>query len=162
MNKTTFTQDLANKQLIVHRSFNASIKLVWKAFTDSSMLDQWWAPKPWRAETKSMDFREGGFWLYCMCGPEGEAHWGRTDYHKIVPLDYYEGVDVFCDESGNPNYDMPQSAIKATFIAKGGETEVRMVTQFPTVEQMEELIKMGVEQGLAMAFENLDGVLAAV
>jgi len=63
-NEASFEKDLKNKRLTVSRAFNAPLELVWKAWTESEILDQWWAPKPYRAETKSMDFRKGGMWAY--------------------------------------------------------------------------------------------------
>ncbi|MHB1279027.1 MAG: SRPBCC family protein, partial [Bacteroidia bacterium] len=79
-----FLVDKENKKIRVERSFNAPLDLVWAAWTEPEILDQWWAPKPWRAETKSMDFRVGGRWLYCMAGPEGERHWCLFDYKTII------------------------------------------------------------------------------
>ncbi len=64
--QTTISKDAANKKLIVVREFDAPLEQVWKAWTDSNILDKWWAPKPWKAKTKSMDFREGGTWLYSL------------------------------------------------------------------------------------------------
>ncbi|MFD2144274.1 SRPBCC domain-containing protein [Mucilaginibacter antarcticus] len=73
INPTEITEDLANKKLNVTRTFNAPIDQVWKAWTDDTLLDKWWAPRPWKAETKSMNFTEGGTWLYSMVGPEESA-----------------------------------------------------------------------------------------
>lgn len=39
--QTTMTKDAANKKIIVVREFEASPDEVWKAWTDSNMLDQW-------------------------------------------------------------------------------------------------------------------------
>ncbi len=58
-NKTAITKDMANKKIKVTRSFDATPEQVWSAWTDEEILDQWWAPKPWKAKTKSMDFHEG-------------------------------------------------------------------------------------------------------
>ena len=66
--QTTISKDAANKKLIVVREFDAPLEEVWKAWTEKDLLDQWWAPKPWKAKTKTMDFREGGIWLYSMVG----------------------------------------------------------------------------------------------
>ena len=60
-NKTHVIKDLKEKLILVSREFNAPIELVWRAFTESELLEEWWAPQPWRAETKSMNFKVGGF-----------------------------------------------------------------------------------------------------
>ena len=78
-NQTTITKDLANKKIIVTREFDAPIEDVWKAWTERNILDEWWAPKPWKARTKSMEFKPGGRWLYAMVGPNGEEHWVVLD-----------------------------------------------------------------------------------
>lgn len=83
--ETIFSKDVANKKLTVVREFDAPLEKVWKAWTESELLDQWWAPKPWKAITQSMDFREGGKWLYYMLGPDGSRHYCRADYKTIVP-----------------------------------------------------------------------------
>src|SRR5215203_3207031 len=101
--ETSITKDAANKKMIVVREFDAPVDQVWEAWTQKEILDQWWAPNPYKAVTKSMDFREDGFWLYCMQGPEGDRHWCRADYSKIVPRKEFECEDAFCDENGMPN-----------------------------------------------------------
>ena len=67
MNKSVLTKDPGGKKLQVVEEFDVPVAAVWEAWTTPELLDQWWAPKPWKAETKSMDFREGepGFtaWL---------------------------------------------------------------------------------------------------
>lgn len=112
MNKTilfNFTVDKANNQIKVERSFNAPVDLVWKAWTTAEILDQWWAPWPWRAQTKHMDFREGGYWLYAMVGPNYEKHWSRADFIKIKPQQFFSAMDGFCDENGTLNTSLPRN-----------------------------------------------------
>ena len=113
INQTRVTKDPAKNKLVVTRDFDAPVAQVWKAWTDSKILDQWWAPKPWKAETKSMDFRDGGNWIYAMKGPEGEAQWCRADFEKIVPQKSYTGTDAFCDEKGNINKQFVQVAMRS-------------------------------------------------
>ena len=50
-----FTVDKTTNTINVRREFDADTDLVWKAWTTSELLDQWWAPKPYRSLTKSMD-----------------------------------------------------------------------------------------------------------
>src|SRR5688572_18009557 len=107
-----FTVDKKNNKLLVEREFAAPLSNVWASFTQSELLDQWWAPKPWQARTKSMDFREGGFWLYAMVGPEGEEHWGRMDYKTINPQKSFSAQDSFVDPEGKINPDLPRANFK--------------------------------------------------
>jgi uncharacterized protein YndB with AHSA1/START domain len=94
---------------MLKRAFAADLNLVWDAWTKPELLDLWWAPQPYRTQTKSMDFREGGSWLYCMISPENEKHWCKADYQKIVPFKSFSGLDAFCDENGKLNVDFPRS-----------------------------------------------------
>ena len=55
-----FSVDKENNRVNVVREFSAPVGKVWAAWTQQELLDQWWAPRPWKARTKSMDFREGG------------------------------------------------------------------------------------------------------
>ena len=81
-----FVVDKENNKINVEREFDAPPDLVWSAWTESELLDQWWAPEPWKAETQSMNFTEGGYWHYAMVGPDGERHYGRADYKTIDPM----------------------------------------------------------------------------
>lgn len=51
--KTEIVTDLKKSTFQAVREFEANLSLVWKAWTEAEMLDQWWAPKPWKCETKS-------------------------------------------------------------------------------------------------------------
>jgi uncharacterized protein YndB with AHSA1/START domain len=73
--KTEITTDLHKATFEAKREFNADISLVWRAWTEPELRDQWWAPAPWICETKSMDFSEGGRWHYDM---EALFHYNLT------------------------------------------------------------------------------------
>lgn len=154
-----FLVDKENNTLTVNREFAAQPALVWAAYTQSELLDQWFAPKPWKAVTKHMDFREGGYWLYAMRGPEGEEHWGRMDYEKIEPITRYLGRDCFCDSEGNINEDLPRASWEATFSPLNEHTLVKTVVRYPSPAELETVINMGMKEGLSMAMEGLDEVL---
>lgn len=154
--KMNFIVDKDNNKLRVEREFDAELSLVWKAWTTSEILDQWWAPKPWKTETQYMDFREGGYWLYIMAGPKGEKHYCRNDYNKIVQYQYYKGIDSFCDENGKINESLPRASWENTFTDLDSKTLVVVETTYDSQEQLEMVLKMGMKEGLKMALENLD------
>lgn len=159
--QTVIQKDTVKKQLIITREFKAPVELVWRAWTEPEMLDEWWAPKPWKTETLKMDFREGGSWLYYMKGPEGEKHYCRADYTKITPYKNYQGFDAFCDEKGNVAKDMPITEWNVSFSSSPAGTCVLVENTFSELSDMEKTIEMGFEQGFTMAHDNLDEFLKA-
>ena len=154
------TKDAANNALHITREFAAPVAHVWRAWTESRLLDQWWAPKPWRAETKSMDFKEGGYWLYCMVGPEGERHWARVDYNRIVSGKSFDAIDSFCDQEGIKSPEMPSMKWKNVFSPNGNRTTVEVTIHFNTAADQQKIVEMGFESGFAAALNNLDELLA--
>lgn len=164
MNKAilfNFNVDKQHNQIKVARLFDAPRDLVWAAWTESDILDQWWAPKPWVAKTKSMDFKEGGHWHYAMVGPENETHWAKIDYIKINPEKYFSTFDGFSDAEGNPNTSMPRNKWENNFTDRGHETMVDIVLSFDSLEDLEKIIEMGFKEGFTAGLDNLDQYIAS-
>ncbi|HEU4718683.1 MAG TPA: SRPBCC domain-containing protein [Bacteroidia bacterium] len=159
--KTIFTKDLPGKKIFVTREFAAPLEMTWTAWTDKDILDKWWAPKPWKAETKEMDFREGGRWLYCMVGPNGERHWARADYMKIIPHKFFHGKDSFCDENGTVFPQPPGMDWDVEFGKTASGTKVTVEITFASEKDLATIIEMGFEQGFTMAHGNLDEYFVA-
>ncbi len=155
-----FEVDKDLNQIKVERSFNAPVDLVWTAWTEAEILDQWWAPKPWTAQTKSMDFTEGGYWLYAMVGPESEKHWARADYITIKPEQFFSALDGFCDEHGEINTSLPRNKWENSFEAKEDHTVVNCVLSFESLKDLEQIIAMGFKEGFTAGLENLDQYIA--
>ena len=156
-----FSVDKVNKEINISREFAAPIEKVWAAWTESDLLDQWWAPKPWKARTKSMDFKAGGHWLYAMVGPDGEEHWGRVDYEKIQPKKNFTALDGFSDSEGKLLPDFPQNHWDTHFKEKSNSTQVDIKLTFNSLSDLEKIIEMGFKEGFIAALENLDELLKA-
>lgn len=154
-----FFVDREKKTITVKREFPAELALVWDAYTKSDILDQWWAPKPWKAKTKKMDFREGGRWIYAMVGPEGQEHWSVVDYTSIQPRNKFTGRDAFSDADGNINKELPRSTWEVTFTDKGKATLVECLISYDDLEQLDTIIKMGFKEGMEIAMQGLDDLL---
>ena len=151
-----FSVNKENNTIHVTRDFAASRSLVWDAWTKPELLDLWWAPKPFRTQTKSMDFREGGMWHYAMISPENEVHWCKLDYQTIENQQSYSGLDGFCDEHGTLNEAFPRSQWNNVFSDNGENTTVNITIKYDTLEDLEKIISYGFKEGFSMAMENLD------
>jgi uncharacterized protein YndB with AHSA1/START domain len=160
--ETIYTKDLSNKKVMVVRDFDAPVSQVWQAWTNQQLLDEWWAPKPWKAKTKSMDFREGGTWLYSMVGPDGSESFCRADYHTIEVEKNFTASDSFCDEHGEPTNELPRMNWRNTFIPTNKGTRVEIEITFANIEDLEKIMEMGFKEGFAAAHGNLDELLLQV
>ena len=62
---------------------------------------------------------------------------------------------------GTPAQGMPTMRMRFTFEPHDGGTRMVTVTTFPSLEALEQLLGMGMEEGLRAAMGQIDGVLAA-
>lgn len=159
--EAVFSKDLQNRKITVVREFDAPLDLVWKAWTDAEILDEWWAPRPWKAVTKKMDFRSGGRWLYFMKGPDGSGTWCSVGFNSVQEGKSYSSQVAFCDEDGNINTQFPTMEWQNEFSEAGGVTTVRVEISFAKVADMQAIIGMGFEEGFKMGLGNLEEYLEA-
>jgi len=159
IHETAITKNKTDRKLNVTREFSAPVDKLWKAWTERSILDRWWAPRPWKAETKTLDFRTGGVWQYCMVGPNGERHWCLVDFEAVDPQRSFRGVSGFCDEHGTRNDLLPLMYWFVMFEASGPGSKLIVTITFDKAADMEKIVEMGFEKGFSMGLENLDEIL---
>lgn len=153
-----FIVDKENKTVTVKREFAANLDLVWEAWTNPEILDQWWAPKPYQSKTKLMDFKVGGRRFYAMVSPEGvEIGWNIQDYISINPKTNFKFLSAFSDKDENP--DLPGSDWDLNFSEQNGTTTVHISIYNESRERMEKMIEMGFKEGFTMGLNQLDELL---
>lgn len=156
MNNLEIVKDASGKKITITRHFNASPEQVWSAWTESELLDKWWAPHPYRAETRFMNFANGGHWLYAMVGPDNSRHYARADFSNIKPYTGFDAISLFSDENGNTTNDIPAMHWKNTFQPAENGTTVIAELSFDTTEGLEKILEMGFREGFTAALGNLD------
>lgn len=155
-----FTVDKPAKTVFITREFAADQSLVWDAFTKAELLDQWTAPVPWSARTKSMNFEVGGKRFYAMVSPEGHEMWSVQEYTSITPKTNFKMFNAFADADGNPQ--LPGSDWDYKFSEKNNVTTVFITIYNESLERMERMIEMGFEEGFKATIDNLSGLLEAL
>lgn len=152
-----FTVDKAAKTVYITREFDADLSLVWDAFTTAEILDQWVAPKPWKAKTKYMDFKVGGQRFYAMVSPEGQEFWAIQKYTSISPKTNFKMFNAFADK--DENLQLPGSDWDYTFTGQNGRTTVRITIFNESLARMEKMIAMGFKEGFTASMTNLENLL---
>jgi uncharacterized protein YndB with AHSA1/START domain len=133
---------------------------VWDAFTKTEILDQWVGPKPYRVQTKEMDFRVGGRWLYTMIGADiTPGRYSLAEFTDIQPKSSFTTRNTFSDENGNPLSD-GFSITTNSFKAGPDKTTVSISKKMSSLALLEQFAQQGFfKEGTAMGFLNLDELL---
>jgi len=155
-----FTVNKENHTVNIKREFNADRELVWEAWTNPEILDQWWAPKPLKSKTKLMDFKVGGRRFYSMILPEGQEHWGSERYTLIEPKTDLGWLASYTDKDENINEALPTSQWKLNFSEQNGTTKVSITIKHKTLADIEMNIQMGFKEGFTMGLNQLDNLLS--
>lgn len=155
-----FIVDVPKSTMTIVREFAAGRQTVWNCYTQSALLDQWFAPEPLTTKTAAMNFAPGGHWLYAMVDPEGTEYWGRTDYLTIDPVEAYTALDGFCDATGTLVPGMPRARWDVRFTAAGSQsTSVKTVVLYDSPSDLEQVMAMGMKDGMTSTLQRLDGLL---
>lgn len=141
--------------------FDAPLARVWQVWEDPRQLERWWGPPTWPATFDRHDLTPGGESRYHMTGPEGEISRG---WWKVVSVDApngFEFEDGFSDDTGEPTGDMAPIRGAVTLAETEGMTRMTLVSTFASVEQLDQLIAMGMQEGLTLAIGQIEDVLAS-
>ncbi len=150
---TRHLADCAGRSILIVRTLDAPIDLVWEAWTNPKHADQWWGPNGFTNQTHAHELKVGGVWRYTMVGPDGTAFPNRQEYlviEKPTRLVYKHGDDK--------NHEMFRASV--TFTPMEGKTRVSLYTMFPTKEARDTVVeKYGAIEGGKQHLANLGDYL---
>ena len=147
--------------MTVTAQFAAPVERVWAAYADARQLERFWGPPEWPATFERHDFRVGGRSEYVMNGPNGEQSRGFWEFVSVDAPRMFEVTDGFLGPDGQQVTGMPTMRIRFMFEPHDGGTRMVTVTTFPSLEALDQLLAMGMEEGMQAAMAQIDGVLAA-
>ena len=154
-------KDPENLTMVVTAEFNAPVERVWQLWADPRQLERWWGPPTYPATVVDHDLVPGGTVNYFMTGPEGDKSHG---YWRVIAVDAPHSLEVqdgFADDTGAPNPDLPTTTMRVALSEEGGVTQVVTTSTFPSQQAMEQLVNMGMEDGLRAAMAQMDAILDA-
>lgn len=140
--------------------FDAGVERVWQLFEDPRQLERWWGPPTDPATFYTHDFVPGGKAKYYMTGPAGEKAHGWWEFTSIEAPQQLEFNDGFADDDGNPTGELGISHATVNLEPLGERTRMTILSTFESEEQLEQIMAMGMEEGLKEAVGQIDGILA--
>jgi uncharacterized protein YndB with AHSA1/START domain len=161
MTVTAVRKDAQALTMTVEAEFDASPERVWQLWADPRQLERWWGPPTYPATFTKHDLAPGSRVEYHMTGPEGDQPRGYWDVLEVDPPRGLTFRDGFANDDGSPNTELPQNnaRIRIEEVA-AGRTRMSIETEFPSTEAMEQVLAMGMEQGLTEAVGQIDAILA--
>jgi uncharacterized protein YndB with AHSA1/START domain len=149
--------------LTVTSEFDASIERIWQVWADPRQLERWWGPPTYPATVVEHHLDAGGRVSYFMTGPEGDVHRGWWRIVSVDPPFSLVAEDGFADDGGEPRPDMPTLTFTVQLSESSpGKTTMVVATTFPSIEAMQQLEAMGMEEGSTLAAGQIDAILTAV
>jgi uncharacterized protein YndB with AHSA1/START domain len=161
MTVTAVRKDPQTLSMTLTAEFDATPERVWQLWADPRQLERWWGPPTYPATFTKHDLTPGSRSVYHMTGPEGDQPHGYWDIVSADPPRSLVINDGFADDTGEPDPSYPISGAEVTIEAIGaGRTRMIIDSTFPTVEAMEQMLAMGMEQGLTDAVGQIDALLS--
>jgi uncharacterized protein YndB with AHSA1/START domain len=90
--------------VVIERTFNAPVDLIWRMWTDPEHFRVWYGPNGASIPVAKMDVRVGGSRLVCMemQTPDGPMQmWFTGEYCEVVEHERLVYTESMSDENGN-------------------------------------------------------------
>jgi uncharacterized protein YndB with AHSA1/START domain len=162
MSITSLDTDYDNLALTGVLDFDAPVDKVWQLWADPRKLERWWGPPEYPATVEEHDLTPGGRVTYFMTGPDGQkyhGYWSITSVDAPKALELHDG---FAHGDGSPDEEMPVTFLTVRLAERpDGGTRVEMRSSFDSREQMDQLVAMGMVEGIRGAAGQMDALLAA-
>ncbi len=160
MTVTSITKDPQALTMTVVAELAAPPSRAWQLWADPRQLERWWGPPTWPATFVEHDLRPGGRFTYFMTGPNGEKAPGWWTILAVEEPWRLEAEDGFTGEDGEPDLTMPVTRMSVVLEEVDGGTRATILSTFADAAQMQQLLEMGMAEGMEGAMGQMDAILA--
>ena len=143
--------------LTLVRTLAAPRSVVWRCWTETDLLKQWFCPKPWTVPEADFDLRVGGRMNTVMAGPNGERFEGLGMWLAIEPMHKLVFTDAYT-EGFVPTAQSFMTGVVELADAPNGHTHMTWSARHATAEAKAKHLEMGWEAGWNAATDQLDAL----
>jgi uncharacterized protein YndB with AHSA1/START domain len=155
-------KDTERLTMTMTAEYDVTAERAWQLWNDPRQLERWWGPPTYPATFVDHDLRPGARVTYFMTGPTGDQPRGFWDVVEVAPPRRLVVKDGFADDTWTPIDAMPAGLMVLDIVDREGGGVVMTVTStFASLEAMEQLLAMGMEEGMLQAMGQIDAILAA-
>ena len=150
--RRTTVERTSDREVVVTRSFDAPVRLVYAAWSRADLFAKWWVPRSMGMTLRSceMDVRTGGTYRLVFGEEPAQTMAFFGTYLDVVP----EQRIVWTNEEGGE----AGSVTTATFEERDGRTHLVLTERYPTKEALDEA-GTGAQDAMHETFGQLDDLL---
>jgi uncharacterized protein YndB with AHSA1/START domain len=130
--KAAQARALADDELLIERTFDAPVALVFRIWAERDHMIRWLGPKDFTCTSLELDFRPGGRWRACIVSDQYGENWMGGSFREIEKDKRIVFTFTWEDRADDPN---AETLVTVTFAERDGKT-VQSFHQapFPDVE----------------------------
>ena len=152
------TNEISDRELVLTRLIDAPREKLYRAWTDTTLLKQWFAPLPWTTPHAELDVRPGGASNIVMRSPEGNDMPCPGVFLEVVPNQRLVVTDAYTS-AWQPSQ-KPFMTVILTFEDEAGKTRYTARVRHWTVADRETHERMGFHQGWGQCADQLTALVA--
>lgn len=149
-------------EVVVKRSFDAPVNLVWRAYMEPALMRRWCGCQPgWSMPVCEMDMRVSGKYRWRWRSDENGQEFGfsgevleLSPHAKIVHTQIFDAGDLGVSMGSKP------SIITVTFQETNGITSVTTTIRFASKADRDAALATGMTDGMELSYQQLDALLA--
>jgi uncharacterized protein YndB with AHSA1/START domain len=154
--KTNILAEPGKQEIVITREFDAPRELVFKAFTDPTLIPQWWGPRSLSTQVDTMDVRPGGQWRFLNRDAEGNEYAFHGVYHEVRAPERI--IDTFEFEGLPETGHVTLETMKLEALP-GGRTKLIAQSVFQSVADRDGMLQSDMEEGVNETYDRLAELL---
>jgi uncharacterized protein YndB with AHSA1/START domain len=140
------------KEVNITRLIDAPREIVFRAWTDTKHMAQWWGPEGFTNPVCEMDVKPGGAILIHMKGPDGTVYPMSGKFREISEPGKLIFSSAALDEADVPLFEVLNTI---TFSAKGEQTELKVHAVVTSETDGAETYLAGMDEGWKQSLDRL-------
>jgi uncharacterized protein YndB with AHSA1/START domain len=154
--KTNILAEPGKQEIVITREFDAPRELVFKAFTDPTLIPQWWGPRSLSTQVDTMDVRPGGQWRFLNRDAKGNEYAFHGVYHEVRAPERI--IDTFEFEGLPETGHVTLETMKLEALP-GGRTKLIAQSVFQSVADRDGMLQSDMEEGVNETYDRLAELL---
>ena len=158
MSVTSVDKDPEALTMTVTADLDATVERAWQLWADPRQFEKWWGPPGYPTTVVDHHLHAGGRITFFA---DGERHNSTWEVIAANPPRHLELRDADVDDDGRPNDGNAMTAMIITIDERdGGGAVMAIRTHFDSQAGMEQVLAMGIEEGMRIVFSQIGAVLA--